>query len=118
MADLVHQSLRNEYNYLDRASQLLYDRIQQVHMEVEFLKKTVAQLQVSGAAARQQPVEGQAVPGHSQQGACAPADPSVSQRRRRVWGCSDLRLFRVRPPFVCHSPSFRRSTSYPPFSIP
>lgn len=45
MADLVHQSLRNEYNYLDRASQLLYDRIQQVHMEVEFLKKTVVQLQ-------------------------------------------------------------------------
>jgi hypothetical protein len=45
MADLVHQSLRNEYNYLDRASQLLYDRIHQVHMEVEFLKKTVVQLQ-------------------------------------------------------------------------
>lgn len=41
----MHQSLRNEYNYLDRASQLLYDRIQQVHMEVEFLKKTVVQLQ-------------------------------------------------------------------------
>jgi len=31
---------------------------------------------VSGAAAKQQPVEGQAVPGHSQRGACAPADPS------------------------------------------
>jgi hypothetical protein len=34
MADLVHQSLRNEYNYLDRASQLLFNRIQQLCMEV------------------------------------------------------------------------------------
>ena len=33
----------------------------------------------------QQPAESQAVPGHSQQGACAPADPSASRRRRRVW---------------------------------
>ena len=39
---------------------------------------------VSGAAAKQQPVEGQAVRGHSQRGACAPADPSASRRRRRA----------------------------------
>ena len=41
---------------------------------------------VSGAAAKQRPVGGQAGPGHSQQGACAPADPSAPREEHRVWG--------------------------------
>ena len=39
---------------------------------------------VSGAAAKQRPVGGQAEPGHPQQGARAPADPSAPRRATRV----------------------------------
>lgn len=35
MGDFVHQSLRDEYTYLDKASQQLYDRISQVRPEIK-----------------------------------------------------------------------------------
>ena len=41
---------------------------------------------VSGPAAKQRPVGGQAEPGHTQQGARAPADPSAPRGKHRVWG--------------------------------
>ena len=41
------------------------------------------------------------MPGHSQQGACAPADPSAPRRERRVWGVRvGASAIRPRPP-VC-----------------
>ena len=40
---------------------------------------------MSGAAAKQKPVEGQAVPGHSQQDACAPADPTAPRGSIEFW---------------------------------
>ena len=41
---------------------------------------------VRGAAAKQRPVGAQAEPGHTQQGARAPADPSAPREEHRVWG--------------------------------
>ena len=44
----------------------------------------------SGAAAKQRPVGGQAEPGHTQQGARAPADPSAPRGEHRVSGSSSV----------------------------
>ena len=41
---------------------------------------------VSGATAKQRPVGGQAEPGHTQQSARAPADPSAPRGEHRVFG--------------------------------
>jgi len=44
MGDFVHQSLRDEYTYLDKASQQLYDRISQVQTDISFLESASTQL--------------------------------------------------------------------------
>jgi hypothetical protein len=73
---------------------------------------------VSGAAAKQRPVGGQAEPGHSQQGARAPADPSAPRGKHRVWGGLG-----VGAPAMCPRPPTHMSIScrpslYPPRRTP
>ena len=71
---------------------------------------------VSGAAAKQRPVGGQAEPGHTQQGACAPADPSAPRGEHRVWGVGGLG---VGAPAMCPRPPTHISISCrPPRSGP
>ena len=53
-------------------------------------RRWIACVVVSGAAAKQRPVGGQAEPGHTQQGARAPADPSARREEHRVWECDVL----------------------------
>ena len=69
---------------------------------------------VRGAAARQRPVGGQAEPGHTQQGARAPADPSARRGEHRVWGGLGVGAPAMRPRPPTHmSISFRPPRSGP-----
>eukprot|EP00238_Polyblepharides_amylifera_P002107 CAMPEP_0196589934 /NCGR_PEP_ID=MMETSP1081-20130531/65044_1 /TAXON_ID=36882 /ORGANISM="Pyramimonas amylifera, Strain CCMP720" /LENGTH=375 /DNA_ID=CAMNT_0041912877 /DNA_START=123 /DNA_END=1250 /DNA_ORIENTATION=+ len=45
MGDWVHQALRDEYVLLDHAAQMLYDRMMEVHRDIDFLNGALTQLQ-------------------------------------------------------------------------